>query len=653
MGCGAFFRRGVFTVSGGAPFFPETHGYRRGRKARAVLVGENMMRPSNFTASLAATALSGVVLAGPGLAEESYDLGEITVSGNLTPTAQARSGASVDILGGEVLERADAPLSSVLSRVPGVSASVDGGLGGSTNLRIRGLSNSYVGVRIDGIDVTDPSGTQTSFNFGGLTTAGIGRVEVLKGSQSALYGSEAIGGVIDITTFRPERLGFSGKAAAEAGSFGTWSGSLSLGQKSEQGEVALTFSTLRSEGISARAGDTEKDGFEQKMLTFSLRHELSDNLTVGASALWRDVEVEIDRSAADNSGITYSTQRGGRIFAELTTGPVLHRLSYAVFNSERRDPGGFTTMFDGERKQLSYLASAELGGAAKLNFGLDKTEESFRSTTDAGSYDTNSAMAELQLSPTPDLDLSLTARFDDHSRFGGNWSGRIAAAWRASGQTTLRAVLGTGFRAPSLYELYSAFGDPSLKPEKSRSAELGVEHRFAGGAGEVKATLFYTEIDDLIGFDGASVVCASGFGCYNQVPGMTVSKGLELSSSYALSDRATIYGNYTYTDARNSGARLQKVPLHDLVLGLDARLGQRFSANVEAQNVAGNLASAFAPAGHKVGDYTLVNLGLRYDVSDAAQAYLRVENVLDEDYETTGGFNQPGRAVYFGLRAAF
>lgn len=616
------------------------------------------MTRSKLLASVATTALGTVLLAGPALAEETYDLGEITVSGSLVPTPQARSGASVEILEGHTLEKGDASLASVLNRVPGVSVSSNGGLGTNTNLRIRGLDNSYVGVRVDGIDVTDPSSTQTSFNFGGLTSAGIGRIEVLKGTQSALYGSEAIGGVVDITSYRPTELGFSGKATLEAGSFQTYSGTLSLGQKSERGEVALTFSKLQSEGISSRAGEPENDGFEQKMLTFSARYELTGSFTIGGSAMWRDAEAEFDRSATDGSGVNYTTQRGGRIFAELTTGPVRHNLSYSVFTSERRDPGGYTSFFDGERRQLSYLASADLNAMAKLNFGIDKTDESFVTSSASGAYDTTSAMAELQLKATPDFDLSITARYDDHSVFGGNWSGRIAGAWQISSQTTLRAVLGTGFRAPSLYELYGGYGDPTLSPESSRSAELGVEHRFAGADGMIKATLFYTEIDDLIEFDGSSMTCANAIasgwaGCYNQVPGTTHSQGIELSSSFALNDRTSLYGNYTYTNARNKGVRVTRVPMHDLVLGVDTRLSNRFAANLEMQHVAGMKASAFAPAGHKVGDYSLVNLGVRYDITDTAQAYLRVENLLDEDYETAGGYNQPGRAVYFGLRANF
>ena len=140
---------------------------------------------------------------------------------------------------------------------------------------------------------------------------------------------------------------------------------------------------------------------------------------------------------------------------------------------------------------------------------------------------------------------------------------------------------------------------------------------------------------------------------YSQIPGTTVTRGLELSGRYALSERVALFANYTLTDAKTEGVRLERVPRHDLVLGLDADLGNGFGGTFEVQRIADVEPSAFAPAGHKVGDYTLVNLGVTYDLSGRATAYLRVENLLDEDYETAGGFNTPGRAAYFGIRASF
>jgi vitamin B12 transporter len=611
------------------------------------------MRDEVMTRSILLTSAAAIaVLSTPATAQQAFELKEITVSSSLTPLATARSGASVDILDATALSEGDGTLTGTLAQLPAVSFSSNGGGGQAANLRVRGLDNRYIGVRFNGIDITDPSGPQTSFNFGGFSTAGLGRVEVLKGSQSAIYGSEAVGGVIDIETMRPTQLGFSGHGGLEAGSFGTVSGNVTLAQKSERGEVVLSYSQTHSDGISARAGDTERDGYTQKMASLTSRYLVTDDVTVGTALLWRDSTIAFDRSAGDNSGMNYVTQRGGRVFAEFDTGAISHELSLSAFESETRDPGGFTSYFFGKRQEFRYLGSADLGGRNKLNFGLEHSRESIRTSATTGAYENNALFAELQTSPGADVDLSLAARFDDHSQFGGHWSGRLAGVWQLNSATAVRAVLSTGFRAPSLYELFSSVGSPTLTPEQSRSAELGIEHRF-GEAGMIKATVFYTEIDNLIDFDRAATACGSGFGCYNQVPGTTVSKGVEFAGRYALDARYTLFGNYTLTDARNAGARLPRVPMHDLVLGVEATFNDRLTGRIAVQHVADIVPSIFAPANNKVGDHTLVNLGLDYAVTKNATAYLRVDNLLDEDYETAGGYNMPGRAFAFGVRASF
>lgn len=598
---------------------------------------------------LSTTAL---LLAAPAVAQEPFDLGELVLSGSLTPVARSATGASVEILSGDDAGRDDMSVIDRLGRLPGVNATANGGPGSAAAIQLRGLPSRYVGVRINGIDVADPSGTQNQMNFGGLTSAGIGRIEVLKGSQSALYGSEAIGGLVDITTWRPDRPGFSAEAGAEAGSFGTWSGTLSMGYMSDRGEVALTYSRIETDGISARAGDTEKDRFEQTTVAISADHAVTDSLRLGGAVWYRDGEVEIDRSAVDNTGINYFEERGIRTFAEFTAGAVTHTLSYSWFDVDRKDPGGFTNRFTGERRNLAYLGSAQLGGQSVLSFGVDHTEEEFSAGGTRATESTTALQAELLFSPADGVDISAALRHDDNSDFGGKTTGRLAAVWRPVEDLAFRAVAGTGFRAPSLYERFSNVGVRSLAPEESRSFEVGVE-KTLDGMGFVQATVFYTEIDDLINFDGASLVCGSGFGCYNQVPGTTKSKGVEISGEYALSGGLTVYGNYTYTDARTNGARLTRTPRHDMVIGLRNAFTQRLNGSVDVRHVADVVASPFAPVPNRVGDYTLVGAGMSYDLTDNAEAWLRIENLFDEDYETAGGFNTPGRAAFVGLRAKF
>lgn len=605
---------------------------------------------------LALLMASTTLATSPALAQDGapIDLGTLVLSSSLSPVESSRTGTSVDVLEGEDAGGNDSRVLDRLTRLPGVNLTSNGGLGSLAGIQVRGLPARYVGVRIDGIDVLDPSGTQNNFNFGGFTASGVGRVELLRGSQSALYGSEAIGGVVNITSWRPEDLGFSGAAQVEAGSFDTYSGSFSVGHRSEAGFVALSYGRVESEGISAQSFNPEKDGFEQNTLNVSAEYDVNDMLTFGGAIYYREGDIEIDRSSFTNdaTGEINSEELGGRIYTTLVTGSVTHTLSYSYFDIDRKDPGGFTTRFQGERQTLSYLGSADLNDMVTLNFGLDYSEEDIDSGVTVGSEDNTSVMAELLYSPTSQVDLSFALRHDDNSDFGGETTGRLAAVFRPVDDVAIRAVAGTGYRAPSLYERFSAFGDPTLQPETSLSFELGVEKTF-GDMGFVKATLFHAEIDDLIDFDPAALACGSGFGCYNQIPGKTTSKGIELSGEYAISPMFTVFGAYTYTDAKTSGVRLSRTPKHNAVIGLNADFTDRFSGYVDVRHVADVIPSAFAPANNKVGDYTLVGAGLSYDVTDKAEVYLRVENLFDESYETAGGFNQPGRAAYVGLRANF
>lgn len=602
------------------------------------------------------TLAACAALALPALAQGPVDLGEIVLEGTLTalgPEPLARTGATAEVLDAGALERSPATsLADTLVRLPGVTASSNGGLGTNTTVRVRGLDGKYVGTRIDGIDVTDPSSTQTSFNFGGLTRAGVGQVDVIKGSQSALVGSEAVAGLIDITSARGEALGFSGRLRAEAGSFDTYSGGFGVTQRTERGQLSFNLDRIETGGISTRVGNDEDDGFEQTFATATGDLAVTEALTLGFSALWRDAEVEIDNADADPTGLNRTEQRGARVFGRLDALGATHELSYSAFSSDREDPFGFTRSFEGRRDQLSYVATADLGPST-LSFGLDRTEEAIRADATTGDDATVSVLGEVVLRPTDAVDLALSLRRDDSDDFGGQTTGRLALAWFAGLGTIVRASVGTGFRAPSLFERFSSFGDPNLTPEESLSFDLGVERRF-GETGFVKATVFRIEIDDLIDFDGAATACGSGFGCYGQVPGETVSRGIELSGRIDLSGgRAAAFGAYTYTDAETEGARLTRVPRHDLLVGIDALITKRLTGRVDVRHVADIEPSAFAPPDNKVGDHTLVGVGLAYEVREGVAATLRVENLFDEDYETAGGFNQPGRAAFAGISASF
>lgn len=601
---------------------------------------------------LCSTLVAPSLVAAQNVTDEPIELEEIVVFGGLLPTNLNTTGATIDVAESEDIQRGGLSAAAALDALPGVAVSANGGLGGSATVRVRGLSGPYVGVRIDGIDVADPSGPQTAFNFGTLTSGALDRIAVVKGTQSAVYGSEAIAGVVEVESWRPRVDGFSGKAQAEVGSFETRAANLSFGFLDDRAELALSLGRVTSEGFSAREGDDENDGFEQRTVNLFAAYRVSDTIRLGLAGIWSDGSAEFDRSELDNTGEIDETRRGIRLFGELQTGAWTQELSFSRFEIDRYDAGGFTRGFQGERDTAAYLAQGDISSSMTLALGADWTEE--RSELDGDSYDaSNSAVfAELKATPTDAIELSLTLRYDDYSDFDGQVSGRAALSYQLNDATIIRASLGTGYRAPSLYERFGPFaGSSPLDPEESLSFDLGIEHAY-GNRGSVKATLFWAEIDNLIGF-GASSNClpSQTFGCYIQTDGTTDTRGLELSGSYALTDRITVSGAYTLTNAENNGDRVILVPRHDLSLALQADITDRLQVGLNMTRVADTLDGFGTPTA--LDDYTVWDVSARYDITDTASVYGAIDNVADASYQTVRGFNAPERTIRFGVETSF
>jgi len=598
------------------------------------------------------TAFAGGTLSGAALAQQLDDfilLDTITLTASGEPVAVSRTGASVTVLTEEDITRSGTlSFGNLLAQQPGVAFDANGGPGTTSSVRIRGLGGAYVGARLDGFDVTDTAGTQFSFNFNTLGTGGLSRVEVLRGSQSALYGSEAIAGVIDITTFRPTGDGFTGMTRVETGTASTHTAELGVGYLSDRAELAFSaIRTVSDGGFSARTGGVEDDGYDITTAAAYAAFQVSDSLRLGANLLWRDSYGEYDDTFSPQEYGVYSRleQRGARVFAEFDTGKVHHELAYAHLDSIRAEysGGGLPGDFDGTRNTLTYHGNWRANDSLALNWGYEDTSESFSSYGDTGEVRTRAVHTEALWSPGDTLDLSFALRHDDHEMFGGKITGRAAAAWRPSDGWTIRAVAGTGFRAPSLYELFAGWGigNPSLTPETSRSLEFGVEREFASGA-TMQITAFDVRIQDRIIYD-------DGTSSYLQTDGETTSRGIELSGRTDIAQGWSLFGNYTYTDAHDdSGERAAKVPRHALTVGVEGDLTERLSTALTLQHSA----DSFDPNG-PLEDYTLTSVNFRYALDSQTEATFRVENLFDQDYQTAAGYNQPGRQVFVGVRTTF
>lgn len=631
-----------------------------------------MKRLSSSFAALVVAA--PFVMPMPVLAQDDFALDEIVVSALRTAVERLRTGVSVSVVEAEEIEAArDTSLATTLSRLPGVSVSSSGPFGNTANLRIRGADGRYLAVFVDGIRVSDPTGTTVSFDWGGLTPAGIARIEVLRGSQSALWGGAAVGGVVNITTRGALEDGTHQTVAVEAGSYGTGKLTYGLTHKSGGTELAFTASALRTDGFSAADGGAEDDGARANRLSFSLRHQVSDTLAVGGALFVNDLTQDFDGYGPicppgvpawitfclnDIAGNQQSkTEIGARAFAELSFGATTHVFEVTQFDVERRYvEAGFASGYDGRRLTLGWQATTETSEVLSFVYGLDWSRETARYTNlPTGRADTEllGGFAQVLWSPSDRFDLSASLRRDVNSGFGGFTSGRVALAFRPSETTTLRAAYATGFRAPSIDERFGDYGtfagNPNLEPEESRSYELGVEQSFGSGA-SISATLFRLEVDNLVSYRFLLPVST-----LENLPGASVREGVELAATVPLSDRVGLGLAYTYTDGRRpNGARLTQVPYHMLDLVIDAQVTERLAGQVSVKHVAGrvdNDANTFTPI--DMPDYTVVNAQVSYDLTDRTEAYLKVENLLDTDYQVVQGYGTPGRSVFLGIQSKF
>ena len=597
---------------------------------------------------------AAIVVPQAAVAQDVFELDEAFVFSGLLPVEVNRTGSTVEVVEDEDLEGSEPGLENTLDRLPGVSVVSNGGLGTLSNIRVRGLADRYIGVTIDGIEVTDPSSGQNNLNFGNVTRGLIDRVELAKGSQTTIYGSDAIAGAINIQTWRPEVDGRSGEYNAEVGSYGTFSGGLSFGYRDEEGEAAATISYTRTDGFSAlaAANASDADAFDEIGLSLSLRRHLSDSVTVGATAIATDSTIEFDNAFAADPNLeqTDTVRFGARVFAEVAGENIDHEVGLSYFVNDRFNPftapSAFSTQeFIGERIKLDYLGTTDLSTATSLAFGADWTEE--KSELDGAKSDASNGaiFGELLYAITDATDVTFGLRYDVYSDFDDQASARLAIAHRA-GALTYKASVGNGYRAPSLYERFGPFSPDTttLSPETSRGVEVGLEASYEKAS--YGATLFYTEIEDLIGFD-TTATATRPFGAYAQVPGTTVSQGVELSGDWQIGG-ADVFATYTYTDAKTEGSRLSRVPLHDVTFGVSGALSDTLTAAFDLRGVADSLNGAT-----RLDDYAVANLTLTQALSDDMDGYIRIENLFDEDYETIPGYNTPSLSIYAGISASF
>ena len=588
----------------------------------------------------------------------------------VTPTGQAVSalqlGHSITtVTAQEIAAKGWRTLPEALRTIPGLHINESGAPGSTVGLSIRGSRSAQVLVLVDGIRLNDPSGPTREAETAGIDLANVERIEVLRGPQSGLYGSDAIAGVINVIT-KQATAGVTGSVSAEAGSYGTYRAAAQLRSATETMAAAASVSYLESDGFSAAnerfPGNTEKDGFKTLNAAASLGLQAADWLRIEGRVQVIDAEADYDNGGgpgADAEGAVASTEQvltGLRadIGGQDATWRQALMLNYSVMDRAFDDVFGHTE-YKGENIDAEWRHDILTGRAGTLSAGVSyRREEAEVASAPAISADTVGLYLQ-QHTTLGALDAVAGLRYDEHEEFGGELTWRAAPSYRfETTGTRIKGSVGTGFKAPSLYQLYGpatawgAVGNPDLDPETSLGWDAGVEQAFLGEKLVLGATYFASRVEDQIefvdGYENISRVDSEGIECF-----------VSLSPVEALNLTAT----YTHTAAedKSTGAQVIRVPEDRATLTATYAFSARtdISATVLYTGAFDDRyfdSTMFTAVDAEVDSSVVVNLAGRLGVTERVSLFGRIDNLFDEDYEQIYGYGTAGVSGYAGVNVA-
>mgnify|MGYP000176561175 CR=1 FL=1 len=612
-------------------------------------------------------------------------LGRLILAAGLSPAPEAAVPRAVTVVTGEDMRaRGIDQLADALRFVPGIAISRDSGPGGMTQLRMRGTETRHTQIILDGVRIDTAQDGYA--DLGGLQAADIERIEVIRGPQSAFFGSNSIGGVVSITTRRATEPGVSGQAGIEAGSDGTVGLDFQVGFREARGGLTLS-GIARNDGgwdISDSPGG-RRDGLRNRTLTLSGDWQVTEAWRAGFMLRARNQGYDFDRFVfgaptvpgiiveADYTGVVQ--ERIGSVFAEgdLAEGRLRLSLRASSFRLDRKTFDGFPSDTTTDRTEFAVRGVWALDGGTldtarhTLGFGVDRMSEGFVNNDPALVFNPNQLIRQSrrvigvaldyrgELAEGLDVQAGVRRDLNDAFRDATTWSLGLSYAIPATG-TRLRVSGGTAVQNPTLFAQFgfanTFVGNPDLRPERSRGWDIGVDQSILGGQGTVSVTLFDNRIFDLIG----SAATPDGTTPVNVV-GTSRQRGAELGLDAQVHDRVRLRAAYTYTRARNpAGERLLRRPRHEATLGVDWQATDATRVSLDLRRVVDNLDnefSTFVGVPVRLPDYTLVNLSASHRINDRLELTARVNNLTNRRYQEVLGYATQPRTAYVGLRSSF
>lgn len=613
------------------------------------------MKHSLFTLS----ALSLACAAVPAMAQDkpSNKLETIVVVSSKQEMPLRELATSVAVLDESQIEKLGyTSLVDTLRTLPSVSVSNSGGQGKATTLRVRGENGYRTLVQIDGVDVSDPTGTQSGAQIQHIMSGDVGRVELLRGPQGLMYGADA-GGVLNIST-RQQDEGYKTTLSGEAGRYNSQRGALSTRGANEHVDYFVSATRAETEGFNTSLQDVslqDNDGYSNNTLHARVGVNLVEGLRLDAVARNTESHNEYDRCgwpAIDDCTGSFK-QDVRRVALSHTMGWLDNSLAYSTSDVTRQDFSAGVNSYDteGEIKKMEWNGRARISDAHALAYGLETRTDRVLDNE----RDQDAGYLEYQGRYADRFFVTAGARQDDNEDFGKFETYRVSGAYVMnvdSGDVKFKTSYGTGFRAPSLYEIdYNRQQNnpalPQLGPEESTGVDVGVEY-FGNNGLHVEAVLFKQTIENELGW--VSVSGSPFWGYYGQGQGESKSQGIELAVDTPLTAQLSLNANYTYTDAETAAGLFRaRVPeqLANLGFTYEPSDAWQFAVNVRAA------AGAKETSGKKLDDYQLLDASLRYIASPMLSFHLRGENLTNKDYVEVANYRTAKSAIYGGVKIDF
>ena len=604
-------------------------------------------------------AFAATLTAVPAFAEgQATDLDGVVVTGARTTVTQDASLVSTSVITREDIERLQpASLPELLRTVPGVSLSNNGGPGKESSLFVRGAESDHLLVLVDGIKVGSATAGKAALQD--IPVEQIERIEIVRGPFSSLYGSEALGGVVQVFTRRPNS-GFSPEASVGIGNLGTRRATAGVGGRGERGWYSLNLAHDTTNGINAcRPAPTpfagcgidepDRDGYTNNSVSAQAGYRFSEAWDADARVLQADGRNEYDGGFTNESHVVQ--QVTGARLGYATEGL---KLTAKVGQAKDRSRDFHDEVFMSEYETLRSVASLQAdisAGAGMFTVGLDWLRDEVDST-DAYDVDdrTNRAVFGQWQQAFGAHALQASLRRDDNEQFGGKTTGSVAWGWDFTDALKLTARYGTAFKAPSFNDLYYPyFGNPNLKPETSETAELALRGKHGWGGWSVNA--YQTRVDDLIGYDPTLVDAQHPWGQPNNIDRARL-RGVELSADTTLAGW-DLRGSAHWLDARddsggfNQDNLLPRRARQSGRIDADRRFG-RFSAGASVQGIGERFDEVYNAT--RLPGYATTDLRVGWAIDDAWSLRLTASNVFDREYETAAYYRQPGRTYLLTLR---